>query len=412
MITKRLGCLALVVCVGFVIALMLPAVEAARESARRMSCSNHFKNIGLAIHNYHAAYKLIPPGCGGTGLTPGHDDWSNQRRLSALVAITPFVEASPMWSMISNPFVTGQIPKPELQKQWGMKGSPDYRYSLNSLTTIDGPFRNANNEYFFPSMGPAPWRAASYPAWQIGMPTYRCPADKLAQPFAQPSARAAASNYVVSYGDAVHEVGYEPGLPLAFRDQVADATTQRGAFIAGKQLRFRDITDGLSETIFMGEVVTYDGTRRAEGAIAQNIPGLRDDPSLCLATVKGGIYKSGIKLRMSPDGKSSRGGNWADGAISWSGFNTILPPNSPSCDTVVDFRLEGVFSASSNHRGGCHVLMGDGAVVFITNDVDVGDPSRPTVYAKDATGETVSHAGVWRAMGTIDTATTDQSFIE
>lgn len=49
--------------VGILVALLMPAVQAARESARRMQCQNHLRQVGLALHNYHAAHRTLPPGC-------------------------------------------------------------------------------------------------------------------------------------------------------------------------------------------------------------------------------------------------------------------------------------------------------------------------------------------------------------
>ncbi|MGB7347082.1 MAG: DUF1559 domain-containing protein [Pirellulaceae bacterium] len=400
---ERASIVASIVVVGILLAVLLPAIQAAREAARRMSCSNNFKNIGLGLHNYHSAYKVLPAACGGTGPTPGHDDWSNQRRLSAIVAIAPFVEASTMWSLISNPFETGAVAFQRVDDDMrGTKGDPNYRHALNNRTTIDGPFLSEIGKHFFPAMGPAPWCADAYPPWQLGMPTYRCPSDQNENGFKH----AALSNYALCYGDGVHEVGYEPESYMSFRDQPADTTSQRGAFINGRAMKFKDITDGLSNTIFMGETVTFDESRRATGSIASNIAGLRDNPSLCLQTIdaKTKVYKPQVKLRMTPDGKASRGGNWADGAISWSGFTTVLPPNSPSCDTASEHRLEGVFSASSNHQGGCHVLMGDGAVVFITDTVDTGDLSARSVYAQEENIQTKSPYGLWGELGTRHTS--------
>ena len=106
--------LVVIAIIGILIGLLLPAVQAAREAARRMSCSNNFKQIGLAMHNYHSAYKRLP--MHGTGATnefnnntadaDANDGTGFTRfELSYSVGLLPFLEQQGLWSQISNPMV-------------------------------------------------------------------------------------------------------------------------------------------------------------------------------------------------------------------------------------------------------------------------------------------------------------------
>lgn len=386
-----IGCVVLVVA-----GVLLPAIMAARETARRMSCAGQLKQIGLAIYNYESAYKQLPTAYAGTGPTPGNDALSNQRRLSVLVALTPFIESSPMWESISNPFSTDIEPVPadhptddHVKRSWG-----DSQVMFD-LLGADGPLVDAEGDHFFPAMGPAPWLARDYPPWQMGMRSFRCPSDSVVRP----AKRAALSNYVAGFGTVVRDLS----RPLQTDTLTVVQGSRLGVFTPSVPTLWTDITDGLSTTAAMAESATFDGSRAAKGAVAQNVKGLESDVNACLTTLNaGGNYRDPIKLRMTPDGQGSRGGNWADGEVAWSGFTAILPPNSPSCESTSGGHTDGVYSASSLHHGGCHVLMCDGAVIFMTNTVDVADLGNVTVTSGESSDAPVGQSahGVWGAMGT------------
>ncbi|MFK8111538.1 MAG: DUF1559 domain-containing protein, partial [Rubripirellula sp.] len=136
---------------GILVGLLLPAVQAAREAARRMSCSNNFKQLGLGVHNYHSAFKQLPTNMTGTdrALVGNVTNNSNRRYLSWLVSLTPFIEQQGIWEQVVNP-------------------SQD----VTQGATLPGNLNNGR----WPAMGPGAWRNIYVP-WATEIPTYRCPSD-------------------------------------------------------------------------------------------------------------------------------------------------------------------------------------------------------------------------------------------
>ncbi len=223
--------LVVIAIIGVMVGLLLPAVQSAREAARRMDCSNRMKQLGLAMHNYHAAYNLLPQHQGGTGglLSATIFDpvvGTNGKALSVLVGILPFMEQQSMWEQISNPLVD----------------------------PISGQA--------FAPMGPSPYkRLAShvitrYEPWITELPALRCPSDP-----GQGLPAHGRTNYAACLGDTVG-VNHGPLLPAPgpWRpDQnyaIAARANCRGAFVPRMFTSFAGFRDGLANTILMGEINT------------------------------------------------------------------------------------------------------------------------------------------------------------
>ena len=101
--------LVVIAIIGILVALLLPAVQAAREAARRMSCTNNLKQLALAAHNYHDTFKTLPNRMTGTGVLWGGvaSPATNQVRLSAWVLLLPFYEQQALHNQISSPLTIG-----------------------------------------------------------------------------------------------------------------------------------------------------------------------------------------------------------------------------------------------------------------------------------------------------------------
>ncbi|MCC9641898.1 DUF1559 domain-containing protein [Rhodopirellula sp. JC740] len=351
--------------------LLLPGVLRHRAAARNAQCLNNIKMLGLAMHNYHAAFKQLPPGLGGT--VGGEEDECNQGRLGPIVALTPFLEQQALWEQIANPHVSRKTGK------------------------------------LFPAMGPVPWHdPTEYTPWASTFPTLHCPADSKAKPeqpkaepivvntLAMPEVPAEAMisstlcNYVVSYGDGTSLMGDRIDMQNAQSARRAQAG-MRGAFSGNRTMKFRDFLDGLSYTIAMSETITPGENDAKESHIAQGIKGLSLNPSLCLKAHEG---------EHADWWDTRRGSRWADGALAISGFQTVLPPNSPTCLSDLGMK-DPIASASSRHADGVHALMSDGRSIFVSDSIDAGDITQPGVALGEGYTRPGSQSpyGIWGAMG-------------
>jgi prepilin-type N-terminal cleavage/methylation domain-containing protein/prepilin-type processing-associated H-X9-DG protein len=349
--------LAVIAIIGTLVGLLLPAVQAARETARLSSCRNNLKQIGIAINNHADAKRKLPHAVkyDTTASTAGGDRWYDRNSWNGFWYLLPFLDEQPMY---------------DAAVAWEMGQSAAAKNIALSSVSNSGT---------------------------IVISAFKCPSD------ANSWRRTSGHNYSFNLGDRYHTSGYTPNDAMQgnpdFSLNPAATRRARGPFMWNVALGLKDITDGLSTTIALAE--TLVGARGADltasgftvygtWPVNDRAAGVRQDvssPSSCWARWTGEGFKTGSYLISE---SRVNGWDWRSPLIHLIGFNTILPPNGPTC---TEEKTGGIFSAKSRHNNGVSVVMLDGAVRFISSSIDSGT----------RTWERTSGAspyGVWGALGT------------
>lgn len=296
--------LVVIAIMAVLIALLLPAVQQAREAARRSTCKNNLKQLGLALHNYHDTYNTLPPsgiamGVGGADYFKGGAATPaipKQMNTSGLVMLLPYLDQSPMYN------------------QWdhNSAASWSYLYGLYTAATVQGdPNKNATLS-------------------KTVLDVLTCPSDN-----GKPYFTAVSQHYGISSTEAG---GYRSNYAFNAHYNcyyynhfwnVASIQEQR-AFGEDRKTNFKDFGDGLSNSVLMAEQVRekYNG---ALGGWSYT------------CHVNGGIDFSRDWARINQ--WDYNGGNFLYG------------------------RLGQWMTAGSLHVGGCHVVLGDGSVRFISENI-------------------------------------------
>ncbi|HUT93604.1 MAG TPA: DUF1559 domain-containing protein [Thermoguttaceae bacterium] len=338
--------LVVIAIIGILIALLLPAVQAAREAARRAQCTNNLKQVGLALYNYHDAYRVFCAACTGTtGVAWGQHYDTNYAYMTGWVSLLPYYEQTALWDQFSSP------------------------------GTYNGRTYPAFGPYAYDGTG----RGYTPLQQQVGL--LLCPSDSGASEKA-PTTQGY-TNYHFSYGDLIYN---------NFTSQ-----SPRGVFGRIEQKGVKDITDGTSNTLAVSECLVGALPGRSimvKGGMAAMVSGLSTSPIVCYARIDPANPKQYTGAVWGYKGRY-----WGEGHGHVAGITTVIPPNGPSCACgEAQYCYWGVFPPNSNHPGGVNSLFADGSGHFISETIDAGNLSA-TEPTRSAPTQTRSPYGVWGALG-------------
>ena len=184
--------------IAILIALLLPAVQQAREAARRTQCKNNLKQLGLAMHNYHDVHGVLPPGTfthtEGRGFGNGRDAWS------WFAFVLPFIDQAPMYNSL------------------------DFNLPINGTPTAAAELRKGN------------------------LPAMLCPSDDaVVEEAGAAEWQSPLHNFVVCFGNTRMDNADDSGV-----------TGLPGMFEIVNAKRLDDVKDGTSNTLMVGEIITPD----------------------------------------------------------------------------------------------------------------------------------------------------------
>ena len=334
--------------IAILVSLLLPAVQQAREAARRAQCRNNLKQIGLALHNYHDVHGSFPthltgpggPGSvGGAAVGAGFTSW--------LVPLLPHLDQGPLADAVD--------PAAAFADAREYDDPTDYQ-----VLTISAGHPNA-----------------AVVATRV--PTFLCPSDPAGRNSdAVGSADPAAGNYAGNVGwprrsswPGGRPVQRQNGLIGLWNPQAPDPWQEPA-------IRMASATDGLSNTALAAErVIAEVAVTTSPFGGAYLGPGPEKMKSYCgggggtRALDRWIIYCGGVS-HGDPKFTIPHGHAWASGwTLAANTYMHVFPPNNRNCHTYggEDDGMN-IVTASSHHPGGAHAVMGDGRVLFVADGVD------------------------------------------
>lgn len=224
--------LVVIAIIGVMVGLLLPAVQGAREAARRMQCSNNMRQLGLSLHNFHDTFRKLPPGILAPVVTPPTGSTANHQYVGALLYLLPFAEQQAIYEQFNN----------------NLSLNPDHfpgiTYPGNTLPIEPWWYSDAT------------WEAA-----QNKVSMYECPS-------ANPYLNSRTVAYLFTLGEYINVGTFGSSYPTLGRTNYAPCAGGsgeshddpgwarfRGAFWPRSKKNLSDVLDGTSNTIAFGEVL-------------------------------------------------------------------------------------------------------------------------------------------------------------
>ncbi len=328
---RRLGftlveLLVVIAIIGILVGLLLPAVQAAREAARRMQCSNNLKQLGLTLHNYESTYKKLPTGRmslgsnrRGTPTTYITDPLSKNGH--GLVTVLPFMEQTNLYNQFNHSGAYGDFINTSFSLGGGAPASP---LPIGLSAAVNG------NALLASKQGPS---------------TFYCPSD-------------GGSPIIASSENAVY-LADSGVLKLDFYKTCYDFVSSQNTFRFGNHYRYASVATrymfGENSYATMGSIT--DGTSNSFALAEQTL-------ELFNGRTSGWSYAGWVSVGLDPVGN----------------FNTTFPAqginiwnynNNASALNKVPGRRASWYNVASLHTGGAQFVMGDGSVHFVSQSVDI-----------------------------------------
>ncbi len=321
--------LVVIAIIGILVALLLPAIQAAREAARRTECMNNLRQLSVAALNYESTKNAFPMGRRRGNIWDGGQkktipQWGH------LALVLPYVEAAESYDLIDfHDYNHGTHNDPNEVKKIRLDFllCPSDSEDRMNNTTCDGG---------------GDWR-------DVGRTSY---------------------------------CGNGGSMPGETKDEAMPDGTFRGVednngiFITNRAIRLRDVTDGSTQTALYAEAVLGDGDN-----IRTEIPGDWFRAIGAMPTTDS-IYASCTNPLVVKSGGTNqfpcRGRNWVHGDYTTSRYTHIMPPNEKSCSrstgtfNAISVNEDGnATTASSRHPGGANVSCADASVHFVSETIDL-----------------------------------------